>query len=206
MFPLGIERLWLRSSFACFGVFAFVLIIAFAFPLSCANGEGASSDVVASAPDGFTVTVAQVEEMKKFFTEHTAFEAPDEEIKSYTVCAYLLAREADREHLSTPQDFRPVAPVHTVLAKAQAYFDQALKNYVLDPLVVESYYKAHFEDFNDLTQGVTSDNSSRTAELLPPVHERVKEKLLQMKQAEIASSLCRDLKSKYAVTERGARE
>ncbi len=184
---------------------SFVLIMWLFSPHKALMAADAESQVVASAPDGFTVTATQVEEMKKFFTENTPVEAPDTEMERYTVCAYLLAREAERQGLSLPQDFQPLAPVHTVLARAQSYFDLTVTHYLLDPLVVESYYKAHFEEY--VAQGQDASLAEDWQKgLSPEVQQRIRQDLLQHKQKEIASTLCDDLKKKYSVKERGSSE
>ncbi len=181
----------------------FLLGALLARPVRASDSE--PPKILASAPDGFTVTASDLAEMKKFFTEHTPFEAPEHELERYTVCAYLLAREADRSGLSLPQDFQPLGAAHTVLARAQLYFDEVLKNYPLDPLVVESYYKAHFEEFADSPEPSTAQNTKGTASSSQGL-ERARKVLLQHKQRDISWALCDDLKAKYGVKERASGE
>lgn len=168
------------------------------------DASASEPELIATGLDGFSVTTAQVEEMKKFFAEHSAVETSQEEIERYTVCTFLMAREAERQQLPLPSDFKPQAPIHTALALAQLYVDQTLKHYVLDPLVVESYYRAHVEEYPD--QGEASPATTRTAAPWDAVKESIKERLLQSKRQDLAAAQCQDLKKKYAVQGRGARD
>lgn len=131
---------WLSLTFA-----AAVVCMAFA-PPAAATSDNASL-IIARGDDGFVVTQQDAEELGHFIQENTPFETTPEALRRYAVRVFLFAKEARRQGLPLPESFQPLAPVHTELALAEAYLEATLRDYALDPIVIESYYRAHFDDY-----------------------------------------------------------
>lgn len=163
--------------------------------------QGGEQIVVAHGAEGFQVVQSQVEEMGAFFREHTPFETTAQELRRYTVCAYLFATEARQSGLSLPENFKPLAPVHATVALAELYLDHVLHHYPLDPAVIESYYRAHSDEF-DRTQG--DEQAKASSPDVPPwqkVEPIIRERLLSMKKNELRQTHCDVLRQRYRVEE-----
>uniref|UniRef100_A0A832EKA0 Uncharacterized protein n=1 Tax=Desulfacinum infernum TaxID=35837 RepID=A0A832EKA0_9BACT len=148
------------------------------------------------------VTQQDIEALRRFVAQYTPFETNPEEFRRYAVRTFLFAKEAHRHGIQLPETFQPLDPVHTHVALAEAYLDGVLHDYALDPVVIESYYKAHFEEF--VTQGeALKHNGPIPEEAMVPL-ESAKEKIEQTLRAymrqKISSQVFQDLVKRYHVS------
>lgn len=181
------------------------LAASIAFLAAASAGETPSDNgsvIIAKGEEGFVVTQRDVEVLTQFVNEHMSFEIPPEAAREYAVMTYLFAKEARRRDLRAPESFRPLEPVHGEIALAEAYLDRVLRDYALDPIVIESYYKAHFEDYlskaeDPSTQKVTLEEGLVSLEASK---DSIRQTLLGLVRQRIAEQSFQRLVESYRVT------
>jgi len=165
-------------------------------------GSDKASLVIAKGDGGFVVTQQDVENLSRFVAQYTPFETTPNEFRRFAVQTFLFAKEANRLGIKLPDSFQPLAPIHTQVALAEGYLNRVVRDYALDPVVIESYYKAHFEQF--MAKGETSKpNEVIPEEVLVPLEsakETIQETLRAFVRQRIASQVFRDLVKRYHVS------
>ncbi len=184
-----------------------ILALAAAIPaLAASSAAETPSDngslIIAKGDQGFLVTQKDVEAITQFVNDHMSFEMPPEAAREYAVMTYLFAKEARRLGLREPESTRPLEPVHVEIALAEAYLDQVLRDYALDPIVIESYYKAHFEDYvikpeSQAAQKVVSEEALVSLEASK---DSIRQTLLNLVRERITEHTFRRLVESYHVT------
>lgn len=180
----------------CFGIAA----LAASVPAETPSDN--ASRIIAQGDHGFVVTEQDVEDLTRFIEKYMSFETTSEALRAYAVRTFLFAKEARRQGLHVPESFQPLAPVHVQVVLAEAYLDQVLNDYALDPVVIESYYKAHFEDYVTRPETLGSRNLIPEEALVPleSLKESIRKTLLALVRQNIAEQTFRRLVESYRVT------
>ncbi len=179
-----------------------LFIAAMAATVLAETSSDNGSLIIAKGDHGFIVTRQDVEDLTRFMEEHMAFETTPEAFREYAVRTLLFAKEAHRRGLQVPDSFRPLAPVHVQIVLAEAYLNQVLDDYALDPVVIESYYRAHFEDFVARPDALGTKNLIPEEALvsLESLKEPIRKTLVGLVRQRIAEQAFRRLVETYHVT------
>ncbi|WP_448384529.1 hypothetical protein [Desulfosoma sp.] len=193
-----------RMTFAPSPITLFCLVLSFLCAVAGATPSESDNNttVVATGDDGFVVTQQDIERLRSFFTKYTPFETNPDDFQRYAVRTFLFAKEAHRHRIHLPDSFQPLDPAHTHVALAEAYLDRVLRDYALDPVVIESYYKAHFEEFLSEGDALKRHDVIPEAALLPleSAKEKIERTLRGFVRQRVASQVFQDLVKRYHVS------
>lgn len=160
-------------------------------------GVGLADDTVVAVGDGFVVTRGDVEKLRVYM-EKRSFGSTEEQHRKAALKIRLFAEEAKVLGLDQAGE-RSLAEEETaerLVDLSSRYIAKILKDYSLDDVVIESYYRAHPKKFRQ-GNGSTSDQD------LKPLDDflkgQIRRKILMTKRSAVAASSFERLKQKYNV-------